>query len=720
MEISGTAPRALVEAVEALGFSPELLVEGLGVTVADLRDGRARISWDLFVALHDNLVKTFTTTESRLELGRAMAPVPVYASVQAIAAALVSPRSVYRFLTRWVGPSQFPHLRSSLVERDDGRFVLTLTLPPPYRECVPFLEICAGGISASTTLLGAPPAHVELAPETRGLRMTLTPPAVPPLHTRVAAAFRGLLDGPRLFAAFREHRTAVAEGRDRLFRSHGEFHDLIERMVDCVVLHREGRVVYVNRAGVRMLGYDGAHQLIGRTLVDVIHPDDRAVFRERMAHSAPSAELPTVNVQLLRRDGAPIHLEVSPAQVVDFDGRPARLVVGRDRTEQRRIQEQLMIAERMASLGVLAAGVAHEINNPLAFVKGSLELLAAELAVGDSSSAAREALGAARDGVERVRAIVLGLKAFSRIDRELGPVALDRLVGSTVALARKELELHARVVVPALPPLSVRGNAPQLGQVLLDLLLNAAESIPADSPPDRHEIRVEVRAVDPDLVALEVIDTGAGIAADVRARIFDPFFTTKPVGKGTGLGLSICHRIVHDLGGRIEVESEVGRGSLFRVVLPRAADQPEPVAPVSSVRGARARILLVDDEPQLRRTLALLLRDRHDVEVAVDGRDAYDRIAAGGSFDVVLCDLMMSEVDGAALYEQVAATRPGFERRFLFMTGGAFTARASAFIARVSNPCLEKPFEAEALFAAIDERLAAARDGSDGPLAAIR
>jgi CheY-like chemotaxis protein len=208
-------------------------------------------------------------------------------------------------------------------------------------------------------------------------------------------------------------------------------------------------------------------------------------------------------------------------------------------------------------------------------------------------------------------------------------------------------------------------------------------------------------------VIAEIRDTGPGIPDEIRARIFDPFFTTKPIGVGTGLGLSICHRIISTLGGDITVESHPGRGTTFRVVLPVASANdekaPVPVTPPPVIAPSlRARIAIVDDEVAIGTTIRRVLGSKHDVVPITAAREAIARVAGGERFDVIVCDLMMPEVTGMDLHAELSRLAPDQAARMVFMTGGAFSPSARAFIERMSNARLEKPFELSRLEAIIN------------------
>ena len=392
-----------------------------------------------------------------------------------------------------------------------------------------------------------------------------------------------------------------------------------------------------------------------------------------------------------------------------------------DVTERKEIEARLAQGERMASLGRLAAGVAHEINNPLAYVRTSLDVARREIERysrdGDAKRLEKllELLEHADDGVERVRVIANDLKTFSRGDEgSWTAVELSRVVETAVNLAWNEIRHRAQLVrqLGALPP--VMGSESRYVQVVVNLLLNAAQAI-EEGDAQRHRIVVRTGRVPPDRVFLEVEDTGRGIDADRIEHVFEPFWTSKPKGIGTGLGLSICHGIVTSAGGEIRVaRSEPGRGSTFRIELPVAPEGAFPShgraarvdAPVGGSR--RTRILVVDDEPKLGQTLALALGERFEVEVVDNGRDAQLALEGDGAFDLVLCDLMMPEVSGMDLYERVSETRPALASRFVFMTGGAFTERAREFLKAHRLRRIEKPFTLER----VEELLAEAQNVS--------
>jgi signal transduction histidine kinase len=383
--------------------------------------------------------------------------------------------------------------------------------------------------------------------------------------------------------------------------------------------------------------------------------------------------------------------------------------------ELKRTQEQLVVADRRISVGRLAAGVAHEINNPLAFILGNLEFLSREVEEiracpdgrGQRERALREvaaAVAQATEGAGRVRNIIRGLKAFSRDDDdERTPTSVASALASAIGMAAHEVKHRARLVRSIGEAPLVEASEVRLTQVFLNLVVNAAQAIPEGSS-ERNEIRVSLRTDERGWAVAEVSDTGAGMPPEVLSRLFEPFFTTKPMGEGTGLGLSISRGIVTGLGGSIAVRSDVGVGSTFTVALPPSPRQEvaKPRPPPEPSAAPRARLLVVDDEPLVATAVRRALARHHDVEIASSGSEALARIRRGERFDRILCDLMMPGMSGAEFHSELSVLDGELAGRVTFMTGGAFTDRAREFLEQSRQPWLEKPLDLQQLRRLVD------------------
>jgi nitrogen-specific signal transduction histidine kinase len=389
------------------------------------------------------------------------------------------------------------------------------------------------------------------------------------------------------------------------------------------------------------------------------------------------------------------------------------LSLTRDVTEQRKMRAQLLVSDRMASVGTLAAGVAHEINNPLASLIANLDIALRDLSELTAHSSGPETarihaeLKDAREAAERVRVIARDLKVFSYASDELTePVDVRRVLDSSIRMARNEIKHRARLETRFAPAPPVDANESRLAQVFLNLLINAAQAIP-EGRAQSNAIYVST-GVEPDgRIFVEVEDTGVGIPPHLLQHIFTPFFTTKPIGVGTGLGLSICERIIRSLKGELTVESVPGR-TAFRVRLPRArADTPKRIRSTPPPEGQaavrRGRVLVIDDEPIVATAVKRVLAREHDVAIMNSARQALTAIVGGTSFDVIFCDLMMPDLTGMDFYGEMKKARPEMLDKIVFVTGGAFTAAARTFLDEVSNVRIEKPFDMSALRALVND-----------------
>lgn len=537
--------------------------------------------------------------------------------------------------------------------------------------------------------------------------------------------------------AARQRVVLRRQQRAHLARAEETFRELIDRLPELVLVLRPAKdspraalapsehgeapghapIEYGNLAARKLFGVRAPQDWTAVHLLEAIHAADLARVRTLLADVEPApggssiAVAGTIEARLHAADGSWRELELA-VQHADVGGREAQLVIGRDVTDRKRLQRQVLVADRMFSLGTLATGIAHEINNPLASVMGNVAVAREALEAGEEASAEGKqellaALGDAYEGAERVRKIVLGLRSLSRADEDRRvEVQLDPLIERALQLAGNELR-HRATVVPALAArAAVLGDEGRLTQVVVALLVNAAQAMPAGRAQDNV---ITVRTSDCDgKVVLEIEDTGVGISASVLPRVFDPFFTTKAVGAGAGLGLSICHGIVTSLGGQITVESIEGHGTNVRVLLPACPAQPE-APPAGAGPGSYAgvgSVLIVDDDQQVAVALRRML-ERHDVAgevtLVASGAEALSRLRGGRRYDAILCDVMMPEQSGLELFDQIKELDERQARRMLFITGGAFASELQRRLEVLGRPCLSKPVQLEELRRVISE-----------------
>ena len=395
------------------------------------------------------------------------------------------------------------------------------------------------------------------------------------------------------------------------------------------------------------------------------------------------------------------------------------VAVVRDITEAKRLQAQLALADRLAALGTLAAGVAHEINNPLTYVLIGIEAVFKELSrkpidepIGARMPLMLERLQGAIEGARRVRRIVSELRSLARVDeQDQRPVDICLVLDSAASMVEGQFRHRARLVREyreGLP--AILGRQHRLGQVFLNLLLNAAQAVQDANLSERVVyLRADLDAGG--RVVVEVEDSGPGIPSAELSKIFDPLFTSKPVVVGTGFGLWVSHTIVTSLGGEMTARSRVGEGTVFRVVLPAAPVRAEHgelrhddrTADDEMLSLELGRVLIIDDDRQVTASMAILF-EGNDVHVVHSGQEGLARLLSGEEYDWIFCDLMMRDLSGMDLFEHVRRVRPGLEQRFIFMTGGAFTVRAREFVAQVKCPCLAKPFHPHQVVAALRRR----------------
>lgn len=500
-----------------------------------------------------------------------------------------------------------------------------------------------------------------------------------------------------------EDITDRKRAEEALKESEERYRSLVELSPDAIAIHVDGQLVFVNEQGARLLGYSSPAEMVGRHVLEFVHPDYHAVVMERTRRALLERQAqPLMGEVLLRADGTPVEVEVANTPFT-YHGAPAVQVVVRDVSERRKVEERLRQAQKMEAVGQLAGGLAHDFNNILQALLSTTQVLKArhqqdgELATGLSEIEAY-----VRRGAVLARQLLL----FAR--REVTRLALadlNEVVGATASMLRRLMPENVTLEVAlACGVLPVRVDRGQIEQVLVNLAVNAREAMLGGG-----QLRVRTGA-NAGWAWLEVADTGVGIPSDVRARIFEPFFTTKAAGEGSGLGLSVVQSIAQAHGGAVEVESEPGRGALFRVTFPLAEEQPAvteapgpepgPLGP----SGSGARVLLVEDEEGTREGIRDALELLGYEVTAVGSAEAALALAAQPAFDVLLSDFLLPGMHGGELAMRLKGRWP--ELKVVIMSGYTRDEAIHRGVGEGVVRFLQKPFDVHALASELASALA--------------
>jgi len=500
---------------------------------------------------------------------------------------------------------------------------------------------------------------------------------------------------------------AAAAGAERNLRL------VVEASPDPIVLvNRDGRVVEFNPAVPAAASAPGAARA-SRSVFENLDPDTAGIVRQHL-DAAYAGEVRRFEIPQPRADGGRGVSAVVYAPIREQGEITKVLAIARDVTELRRAQSQLQQADKLAAMGQLVSGVAHEINNPAAIISG----FAQTLMLDDLRPEQREIMEMVRDEAMRIGQITTNLLAFARMSGpERSLVDVNELARRTHTLRAYHLNTLNVSVQLELEPSDphVWANVSELQQMLLNFLINAEQALETFNGPRGITLRTHADASE---VRIECRDTGPGIPPGIRTRIFDPFFTTKPEGIGTGLGLSICYGIAKGHGGRIWVESEPGHGASFIVALPidlRTASRPAPEATTDlGPEAGTLNVLVVDDEPGIRQATARFLnRSGMQVRAVSDGAEAL-RALRTQPFDVILCDVRMPGMNGRDFLTRLREQAPRLVSTLIFATGDTLEPDTAALLADAGAPSLAKPFDFDALERLVRE-VAARVDVRPGP-----
>ena len=514
-------------------------------------------------------------------------------------------------------------------------------------------------------------------------------------------------------------------GEARLDETERRYRRLVDALPDGVAVHADGRVVFINPAGARLLGASSPDELIGRTIFDFIHPESLPKSMQRMRTLVEERQpVPFETIRVRRLDGVDVWLELAGVPYV-YEGRPAIQTISRDVTARVRaeaalkdVEDQLRQSQKLEAIGRLAGGIAHDFNNLLTVIGVYVELVLNAMAPSDPR---RRDAEEAKRATLRAAELTHQLLAFSR-RQVLKPTVLDlnEVVRDAVKMLRRILVEDIRVEAPlARVPLLVRTDRGQLEQVILNLALNARDAMPDGGTLTLHTDILDVseefgrRYMGVDVVPgryvrLGVSDTGVGMDEATRLRVFEPFFTTKPGGQGTGLGLASVYGIVKQSGGYIWVESQPGAGATFTMYFPEV-DRHAPDAAAGSMepRGGSETILIAEDDDSVRGIASRILRSvGYHVLEARNGREALDVAREyRGRIDLLISDVVMPGMGGRELADAARASRPTL--RVLFTSGYTDDEILRRGLSDAGLPFLDKPFTIPLLLGKVREVLEA-------------
>lgn len=677
---------------ESLQVPVEELVEGTGLDLEQLRDPDAFVPWAGWARLCEATADRLGGEEAMVEAGRTTLGMSFWGPGQALGRALVHPAHLYIAVVRWLGPALFRALDFSVERPADTRLRIMVRQPSATPPCRSWFLMALGAFERMPCIQGLEDAHIRFSQDGHLGTYEIAVPASRSVAARARRRFEAFAGADRMVEELGALTDEVRQAYQTARASEALLRGVLDALPDPVAVRVDGRVAFENPSW---------RAIFGETPVSGLLPEPLQPHAEVFS-GAPRAEADVV-VDL--PSGRRV-FSCPPSAPVQWGALSGQLLVLRDVTAARQAAEARELADRLRSLGTVAAGVGHEINTPLAYALGELEVLEGRAIEGGiTPGELRSGLSTLREALLRVRDISRDLLAFGRPPKGVEPTDVRAAVDTALRLAGAQLKhsVHLRVDLPE-TPMVVAGRSGELAQVFLNLVLNARDAM-ADLPVPRRRLLVRGRTEGEQHV-LSVADSGPGVPADQRARLFEPWFTTKGDG-GTGLGLAVCAKILREHGGSIEILD--GPGGVFAVRLPVLhADLPEVwQAPAPPPVLRRLRVLVVDDQVRFATLLPRLL-PRHSVIFEQTGEAALSRLAAGEHFDVLLCDVMMPGMDGPTLHRRLVAEWPELARRTLFVTGGAFEGGARAYLQSAGQPVLQKPYERRALVRAIEEAVAAA------------
>ena len=490
------------------------------------------------------------------------------------------------------------------------------------------------------------------------------------------------------------------------------YHAIMEHAAcGIIVISLANKIIDLNLKAQKILGRDRS-QLIDQHFMDFIPAVEKGYASLQMGKLLTQKIVGPNDGKVLMPNGAIHDIEFT---AVYIDNEQEKFVFGilDDVTERNKLRMQAKLSDKLAMIGTLSTGIIHEINNPMTYILSNLSYISGKLKMLKEEEKTKlltnieEAVEESIQGAVKIEDIVRNLKGFARVDQqELSEVNIKNIFDAVIKMAHPQIKNIAVVETefdPAMP--NILSSQSKLHQVFLNLVINATQAM--EEKGDIHQNKILIKtSLQKDQINIDISDNGKGMPPEVSSNIFEPFFTTKKTG--TGLGLSICYDIIRELGGTINVASEVGSGTRFSIQLPLhlivTPAVPSKASPITNMN-----ILVVDDEPTILMVLERMLGDENKVTLAQGGRAAlYLLQDIQNSYDVIICDLNMPDVSGMDLYQFALQKDQSLAAKFVFFTGGIYTEKAANFIAGINNPCMQKPFAFDQVSQAIQSVMAKA------------
>ncbi|HVH48041.1 MAG TPA: ATP-binding protein [Labilithrix sp.] len=497
-----------------------------------------------------------------------------------------------------------------------------------------------------------------------------------------------------------------SEIQSEIQESDADLVQLLDATTDGILIHRGLRYVYANAAALKLLGR-AREEVLGHSPFDLVPPRFRLLLAERvMEVFATHTPMPEVEERLLHASGAEVPVEVIDIPI-RFGGSVATLVHVRDITARRALEIRLRAADRLASASLIAAGVVHEISNPLAFALANLEHLEEVIAEECSArSRARDVLGVIRSNVLHAAHVARDASVFAH-ERRVRATHVDvrEVLEASIAFLGPDLRSRANVIERYQDVPRVLGDRARLAQVFLNLLTISVQSLSHGSRRP-NDVTITVRPKDSAVVVVTIADTGNWRPQELECAMFEPLFTTRT--NGTGVTLALSKELLSSEGGELSVDSTLGCGTTFTVTLPAACRDGRATPHEQPARAVGKRILVVDDEPRVASRLKTILCE-HKTTIARSGHEALQRLHSGEAYDLIVCDLLVENIDGIELYRRIREEWPGLHTRIIFLTGDAFISRTQEFLATIPNRHLQTPFEHDELLDVVDDVLASDR-----------